>query len=166
MRPDRQWASGPTPAAVLSPDSRYRYFLARRWDARGKVIAFIGLNPSTADEWTDDPTIRRCIQFAKDLGGGALWMVNLFALRSTKPFALAHASDPIGPDNERWLHAVVAEADLSIAAWGNGGMLSGRAAVVSARFAGKLYALSVTRRGMPGHPLYIPAERRPQPYLG
>jgi hypothetical protein len=166
MTPDRERPSRSTPAAVLSADGRYRYFLSRRWDERGKVIAFIGLNPSTADESKDDPTIRRCTRFAKDLGGGALWVVNLFALRATKPFALVHAPDPIGPENEHWLDEVVAEADLSIAAWGNQGTLMGRAAVVSARFAGNLHALSITRRGMPGHPLYISAENRPQLYFG
>jgi hypothetical protein len=152
------------PAAVLSPDGRYRYFLSRTWDDRRKVVAFIGLNPSTADATNDDPTIRRCIQFAKDWGGGSLWMVNLFAFRATKPSALLHAGDPVGPENELWLGRVVGAAEITVAAWGNHGALAGRAAAVANRFAGKLHALKITGQGMPGHPLYIRADTVPRPY--
>jgi len=98
------------PSAVISGDGKYRYFLARRWGSTGKTVAFIGLNPSTADATLDDPTIRRCVGFAKFWGGSALHMVNLFALRSPTPASLRVASDPIGPQNDAWLTRVVAEA--------------------------------------------------------
>ena len=152
------------PAAVLSSDAIYRYFLSRAWEPSGKVIAFIGLNPSTADASTDDPTIRRCVQFSKDWGGGSLWMVNLFAFRATKPEKLLQAADPIGVENDLWLDKAINSADLVIAAWGNHGSLLDRSTAVRSRFLGKLHALSVTGRGMPGHPLYLRADTVPQAY--
>ncbi len=152
------------PPAVLSLDRQYRYFLGRRWNPEGKTIAFIGLNPSTADETLDDPTIRRCIGFAKSWGGGTLLMVNLFAFRSTSPSALRTASDPIGPDNEHWLERVVDNADIVVAAWGNHGELMQRGEQVRRRFAGRLHALDVTKSGMPKHPLYIAASKSLVPF--
>lgn len=83
------------PTAVLSEDRAYRYLLHRKWDGAEKTVTFIGLNPSTADETTDDRTIRRCIDFTKRWGGNRLLMVNLFSLRSTDPSALKIAVDPI-----------------------------------------------------------------------
>ena len=150
------------PAVVLSPDEVYRYFLSRSWNETGKIIAFIGLNPSTANAVTDDATIRRCMRFARDWGGGSLWMVNLFAFRATKPQKMLNASDPIGPENDLWLDRVVSSADLVVAAWGNHGSLLNRSELVRCRYQGRLNALSVTARGMPGHPLYIPSDVLPR----
>src|SRR5436309_3459089 len=133
------------PAAVISPDGLYRYILTRRWSAEGKTVVFIGLNPSTADDVRDDPTIRRCIGFAKSWGGSTLIMVNLFALRSTDPLALLRASDPVGPQNDSWLRSAVHAADVSIAAWGVHGTLLGRADAVSTAYAGRLHALGLTK---------------------
>lgn len=149
------------PAAVMSPDETYRYFLSRSWSDTGKIIAFIGLNPSTADAITDDPTIRRCTRFAKDWGGGSLWMVNLFAFRATKPQNMLYAIDPVGPENDLWLDRVISCADLVVAAWGNHGSLLNRSELVRNRYQGRLNALSVTARGMPGHPLYLRADALP-----
>jgi hypothetical protein len=157
--------SNTMPAAVLSSDGKYRYFLSRTWNEGGKVIAFIGLNPSTADATHDDPTIRRCTRFAKDWGGGALWMVNLFALRATQPRALFEASDPIGSDNESWLDRAVDTAELTVAAWGNHGVLMNRAASLAQRFHGRLCALGMTKQGMPRHPLYVRADTVARPYV-
>lgn len=154
----------PIPLAVLSEDGLYRYFLSRTWDKRGKIIVIVGLNPSTADASIDDPTIRRCVRFAKDWGGGSLWMVNLFAYRATDPSMLRKAADPIGPENDQWLTMAVDHAHLAVAAWGNHGSLFGRAAGVYTKFPGKFHALSVTQQGMPGHPLYLRADSIPRPY--
>lgn len=148
------------PSAVISEDGLYRYFLSRNWDKGGKKVAFIGLNPSTADATNDDPTIRRCIQFAKDWGGSSLWMINLFAYRSTKPSALSVTPDPIGVDNDKWIEDVVSDADIVVAAWGNHGKLFGRAESVASKYRDKLQALAITKMGMPGHPLYIPASTK------
>lgn len=150
------------PAAVLSSDEAYRYFLSRSWNETGKIIAFIGLNPSTANATTDDPTIRRCMRFAKDWGGGSLWVVNLFAFRATCPQVMLGATDPIGPENDLWLDRVVSSADLVVAAWGNHGSLLNRSELVRGRYPGRLNALSVTARGMPGHPLYIRSDTLPR----
>jgi hypothetical protein len=84
-------------AAVLSECGRYRYVLTRTWDHDLAACAFIGLNPSTADAHEDDPTIRRCIRFARDWGHGGLIMLNLFAWRSTDPRGLLDAIFPVGP---------------------------------------------------------------------
>src|SRR5882724_4976365 len=88
--------------AVLSDCERYRYALWRRWAERPAVL-FVGLNPSTADALQDDPTIRRCIRFAKAWGYGALYMGNLFAFRATDPRAMKAEADAVGPDNDGWL---------------------------------------------------------------
>lgn len=104
-------------SASLSKCRRYRYELRREWDANGKSCVFIGLNPSSADESRDDPTIRRCIKFAKTWGYGCLEMVNLFAYRSTDPAFQLHVHDPVGKANDKSLVRVCNSADLVVAAW-------------------------------------------------
>lgn len=153
----------PEPAAVLSSDGRYRYFLSRRW-SRASQITFIGLNPSTADATLDDPTIRRCVRFARDWGAGALYMVNLFAYRSTDPSTLLRVGDPVGPENDEWLDRAVSGATTVVAAWGNQGALLGRHEAIKARYEGQLQALKITSKGMPGHPLYISASEALKPF--
>jgi hypothetical protein len=120
----------------------------------------IGLNPSTADETEDDPTIRRCVQFARLWGYGGLCMANLFAFRAAKPAELFAASDPIGPGNDEWLMKLAASAGVVVAAWGNGGTHLERANAVT-RLIPNLYCLRMNRSGQPAHPLYLPADLRP-----
>lgn len=109
-------------AAVLSDCAKYRYTLTRRWDHSLPAAVFIGLNPSTADADLDDPTIRRCIRFARDWGYGALVMVNLFASRATDPADLPAGEMAIGPENDRlaWHETghALATGGIVIAAWG------------------------------------------------
>jgi hypothetical protein len=107
--------------AVLSPCRRYRYRLWRSWGDLEKRVAFVMLNPSTADESKDDPTIRKCVGFAKRWGFGALDVVNLFAWRSTDPDGLLDAADPVGPDNDKMVRAVFDGADRVVLAWGSHG---------------------------------------------
>lgn len=149
------------PRAVLSEDGFYRYFLSRQWGHDGKRVAFIGLNPSVADAENDDPTIRRCVGFAKMWGGTSLWMVNLFAYRSTKPDFLRIVPDPVGPENDAWLERVILSADLVVAAWGNHGKLLGRGAEVENCYRDRLHRLAVTKLGMPKHPLYLSSDLWP-----
>jgi len=85
--------------ATFSTDRVYRYALWRVWDAALPSFVVIGLNPSTADETENDPTIRRCIGFAKREGCGGLVMLNLFAVRATDPRVMMAHPEPIGPDN-------------------------------------------------------------------
>ncbi|NUT75044.1 DUF1643 domain-containing protein [Pseudomonas sp. C1C7] len=152
------------PLAILSEDRVYRYFLSRQWGISGKKIAFIGLNPSTADAENDDPTIRRCIAFAKAFGGTSLSMVNLFAHRATNPSELLIAKDPVGPDNDYWLEKTILSSDLVIAAWGNHGSLLDRNKLIENKYSNYLYALAITKQGMPGHPLYLRSEVTPVRY--
>lgn len=143
--------------AVLSDDREYRYQLRRCWDVRKPILAFIMLNPSTADETDDDPTVRRCLGYAQDWGYGALLVGNLFALRTSDPALLGEHDDPIGPKNDAWLAKIVEKADRVVAAWGANGELVDRGREVAGRF-DDLYALGTTKDGHPVHPLYQPAD--------
>ena len=149
--------------AGFSRCGRYRYWLRRSWDSSLPQCAFVGLNPSTANATTDDPTLRRCIDFAKQWGCGSLLMVNLFSLRATDPRELFGADDPIGPRTNLWLRRAKRESQLIIAAWGNGGALQGRGDTV-ATLLGDVRCLGVTATGMPRHPLYCPKTTSPVPF--
>lgn len=152
-------------AAVLSPDRVYRYTLTRRWNKTGKSVAFIGLNPSTADEHTDDPTIRRCVEFANSWGYGCVVMVNLFALRATDPKVMKAHHSPVGPDNDMYLKIVNSEyCALTIAAWGKDGTHLGRDKQVR-NLIPNLHALRLSAKtGQPWHPLYLPGALKPIPW--
>lgn len=132
----------------------YRYTLRRSWDTQLPVVLFVGLNPSTADETHDDPTIRRCMGFARRWGYGGLIVVNLFAFRATNPRALRGANDPVGPENDAWILRGQAEAERVVTAWGNGGTFRGRAEEVLPRLR-EPYALGINQSGQPVHPLYV-----------
>lgn len=121
---------------------------------------FVGLNPSTADAEQDDPTIRRCIGFAKEWGYGELLMGNLFAFRATNPAIMAAADDPIGPDNDMWLNELAEEASLVIAAWGAHPIAASRAQQVVETL-DDVKCLGVTKGGHPRHPLYLPKTATP-----
>ncbi|TIX02022.1 MAG: DUF1643 domain-containing protein [Mesorhizobium sp.] len=150
--------------ATFSPCRTWRYRLERRW-APGPKAAFILLNPSTADETKDDPTIRRCIGFAKAWGFGGLVLGNIFALRSTDPRGLYSHADPVGPGNDEALRGIAREAEKVVCGWGTHGALNcrGRFALDVMREAGATpLALRVTGAGFPGHPLYISADTLPR----
>lgn len=154
--------------ATFSPGRVYRYALTRRWDTDRPMAAFVMLNPSTADAFTVDPTVRRCVSFACDWGAGGVLIVNLFALRSTDPRALYSHPDPVGPDNDTvitWhLSAMTEVVTPVIAAWGVHGELHGRGREVAALLAARrvpLSCLGTTKDGHPKHPLYLPASATP-----
>lgn len=151
--------------ATISDCGRYRYILTRFWDDELPIVCFIGLNPSTADAVDDDPTIRRCVNFAKAWGMGGLRMLNLFAWRSTDPRGLKTAVDPIGPDNDRHLVGATADASAIVAAWGAGGNYLSRDVEVRRMFAGRLSHLGLTQAGQPRHPLYLKSTIRPEAWL-
>jgi hypothetical protein len=110
---------GSVSGATFSPDRRYRYRLWRSWGAGERRCAFVGVNPSKAGEDQDDPTIRREIGFAKRWGFTAIDKGNLFALVSTDVTALLDSDDPVGPDNDEHLHAVLSAAHRIVLAWGS-----------------------------------------------
>ena len=146
--------------ADISPCGHYRYDLWRRWSQVGGVVMFVGLNPSTADATLDDPTIRRCVGFARAWGFGGLVMTNLFAWRATAPKDMRAAAEPIGTRNDEVLRYQHEHADCTVAAWGAHGAHLGRNATVRAMLS-RLHYLRLTKEGHPGHPLYLPASLRP-----
>lgn len=156
-----------TSSAVLSKCGLYRYRLDRRW-ADGKSCGFIMLNPSTADADQDDPTIRRCIGFAKREGCGALMVGNLFAFRATDPTAMADADDPTGPENLHFLLNLAERVDGPlIAAWGSHWMAADHVSHwVCDTFGPRLMCLGKTKFGSPRHPLYVRADAPLVPYMG
>ncbi len=146
--------------AIFSPDRCYRYALWRRWDQNAPYALFIGLNPSTADEREDDPTIRRCKRFAADWGYGAVYMANLFALRATDPKNMLVHPEPVGIDNDVTLHDLARGAGVIVCAWGaHGGHMQRDQHVKGLLAAYELKCLGVTKAGKPRHPLYIKADK-------
>jgi len=160
------------PMAEFSPCRRYRYFLKRSWDSlfpSGRLAAFLLLNPSTANEVSNDNTVTRCIGFAKAWGYSGLFIINLFAFRATNPAAMLSAKDPVGPENDVWIERAGGLADIVVAAWGNNGSHLGRSTVVQKKFQEMgigLQCLSVTGAGQPEHPLYLKSNLSPQPFPG
>jgi hypothetical protein len=150
-------------SATFSPCRTYRYALWRKWGS-GPYAMFIGLNPSTADELTNDPTIRRCIAFARGWGYDALCMANLFGYRATKPIDMKKASDPVGPENDNILSRLASDAGIAIAAWGTNGTYKGRDQSVK-QLVPNLHYLRMTKGGHPSHPLYLPANLLPVEWL-
>lgn len=152
-------------SAEFSACRTYRYSLTRSWQTDRSSVLFIGLNPSTADETVDDPTVRRCVGFARRWGFGEVTLANLFAFRSTDPAVLAELSDPIGPGNDDWITKLCQVADLIIVAWGARGSLHERDRAVLTRIP-EAYCLGTTKNGAPRHPLYLAADTHPEPYSG
>lgn len=190
--------------AIISPCQKYRYRLWREWrnyplpaqwdmwaeddgspcvDGAGKQIGepmtclFVMLNPSTADGEQDDPTIRRCVGFAKSWGYDRMEVVNLFAYRATNPselLALNHDDEPWGPDNQRQIHlAMDRSVNRIVLAWGAHGSHLGQDETVIgwiedyAEFCEhpiEIVALGLTKDGQPRHPLYLPKDAAPIPF--
>ena len=140
--------------ANFSSCRKYRYSLSRIWDKQKKLVLFIGLNPSTADEEVDDPTIRRCSGYAQKWGYGGLIMVNLFAYRTTLPSNLKKVKYPVGSDNDKYIMKLSKKADITVAAWGNNGNLYRRNKQVLS-LVPNLMCLKVNKSGQPAHPLYL-----------
>lgn len=156
-------------SANVSECGRYRYGLERRWDRSLPMLPIIMLNPSTAYASVDDPTIRRCMAFARRDGFGGIAVANLFAFRATSPEAMKAAADPIGPDGIEALDVLLsAAASINrpvLAAWGAHGSYRDRANEVVASamdWGAQLVCLGTTRDGHPRHPLYVRAD---QPFV-
>jgi hypothetical protein len=158
--------------AKLSADRRYRYGLWRIWEP-GPIMVIVGLNPSKADEDKDDPTIRRCINFARDMEYGGIYMLNLFAYRATAPEEMMRAHYPVGEDNDDHIISVCEQLAKDgnkfktvIAAWGGHGDYMGRDQEVCMMLACfKLMCLGTTKDGQfPRHPLFVSGDTKLQPY--
>jgi hypothetical protein len=147
---------------IFSADRVYRYSLWRMVNMVGEKsnLMIIGLNPSTADEVKDDPTIRRCMRFAKEWGFRHLVMANLFAFRSPSPTVMKRKADPVGPDNDMHLIELARDAGMVLAAWGVHGAYLARDKW-AAEHLGQMMCLGTTSGGHPRHPLYVSSVTQP-----
>lgn len=156
--------------ATMSACGAYRYALWRDWDVAKGRVCWIMLNPSTADAEEDDPTIRRCMGFARAWGYGGIVVVNLFAFRATKPADMLYADDPVGPDNDATIREALNSGltAMHVCAWGQNAPRDREAEVVKLiRDYGYVpHALRLTKSGHPGHPLYLPGDLVPAPFRG
>ncbi len=162
----RSHTKGDAPSvAVYSDCERYRYALTRVWSPGGAKLAFVMLNPSSATEVQNDPTVERCERRARTLGFGGFRVTNIFAWRATDPRNMRAAKSPIGPDNDAAIQAACAWADQVIAAWGTHGSYLDRGTQVAEllRRTGKpLLHLGLSKQGHPKHPLYIAYTQQPE----
>ena len=157
--------------AIYSPCRKYRYILHRRWepDRPDRSVMFLMLNPSTATEDVDDPTVRKCRHYAMRWGYNHLIVGNIMAYRVTDPILLRGIDDPIGPDNHQHLRdAIETYEPRLICAWG---CLPRRLVAVERTILDLLRdlevraeALRLNAAGSPGHPLYVAMDVEPVSY--
>lgn len=150
--------------AIFSEDRQYRYVLWRIWDNTKPLVNFIGLNPSTADETKDDPTMRRCASFAKSWGYGGFFMTNLFSFKATKPEDLKKAPDPIGKDTDKWILEIEKKVEKVIFVWGVNGIYLNRDIEIK-KIITKGHFIELSKDGHPKHPLYLKGGLIPKPYI-
>lgn len=151
--------------AIFSDCKKYRYALWRVWDTELPLVMFLMLNPSTADESADDPTLRRCIGYAKEWGYGGVIKANLFAYRSTDFSKLYDVEDPIGPLTDKYLKKLKSKSSTVIGAWGNWGAYKERSVHIRSIFP-ELYCLKINASGEPAHPLYLRKTLKPIEFKG
>ncbi len=154
--------------AVYSPCGRFRYGLSRDWGAGGRRIGFVMLNPSTATEMQNDPTVERCERRARALGFDGFGVANIFAFRATDPKVMRAEADPVGPGNDAAIAELAGGVDLLICAWGTHGAHLGRGLTVTGLLRGlgrPLYHLGLTQGGDPRHPLYIAYAQQPELWI-
>lgn len=165
----RTHTKGDAPStAIYSDCERYRYSLTRVWDAAGRRVMFVMLNPSTATEVQNDPTVERCERRARHLGYGAFRVTNIFAYRATDPRDMRAAADPVGPENDAAIAEGADWADDIIAAWGVHGEHRLRGAEIGDMLrqqATPLFHLGLSKAGHPKHPLYLPYAQPPARWI-
>lgn len=164
----RSHTKGDAPStAVYSDCECYRYSLTRIWAPEGRRVMFVMLNPSTATEVVNDPTIERCERRARHLGFGAFRVTNIFAFRATDPRDLRRAAEPVGPQNDQAIVKGARWADEIIAAWGVHGAHKGRGVATAQMLVAQgtpLFHLGLSKHGHPKHPLYLPYAKTPEPW--
>lgn len=151
--------------ATYSDCERYRYALTRIWEPKGRKVLFLMLNPSTATEVQNDPTVERCERRARTLGFGAFRVCNIFAFRATDPRNMRAAKDPVGPANDAAILEAIIWADDVVAGWGNHGDHLARGTAVQALLKAQSKSpkhLGLTKSGHPKHPLYIAYTTQPE----
>ncbi|TGB01489.1 DUF1643 domain-containing protein [Halobacillus salinus] len=151
--------------AIIDEGEQYRYSLWRVWDENLPRVLFVMLNPSTADGQEDDPTLRRCMNFACKWGYGSLEVVNLFAYRTPNPKMLKGITNPIGDKNDEYIKEALERSERVILAWGTKGSLFNRDKEVLKLLKNQsnkpLYTLELTKSGFPRHPLYVKSNITP-----
>lgn len=152
-------------SAIISECGKYRYRLERTWDPEAPKLGFIMLNPSTADANEDDPTIRRCIGYAKSLSYGGIIVCNLFAYRATNPKDLLSAENPEGPNNFEHVYQMSQDAHIIILGWGNGGLVKKLKRPGYVELLANIYALKENKDGTPTHPLFLKGDLIPELYF-
>lgn len=154
--------------AKISSCEMYRYTLWRTWDSSKPILVWVMLNPSIADHSKNDPTIIRCINFAKAFGYGGIIVVNMFAYRASNPGRLLGAHDIIGPKNDAEIQAAMWGKDV-VAAWGSHGDVH-RARVNQVmpilKVAKVCYCLGRTKTGQPRHPLMMRKDKELEAFDG
>ena len=153
--------------AVFDETGIYRYRLWRRWQ-EGPPIVWIMLNPSTADQYELDPTLRRCQDYSIRWGFPAMEIVNLYAYRSTEPAVLPKLKDPVGADNLRHIEDAVKDCALVLVAWGQHARTDAVAPVLKIlqQHDKHPHCLKVTKDGHPWHPLYLQKRLEPERWEG
>ena len=148
--------------AVFNSDRTHRYVLWRIWDVKMPKVLFIGLNPSTADEYEDDPTLKRVIQFAKDWGYGGVFMCNVFSFITPYPKELD--TTILSLENMTWMNYYRKKSAEVVCAWGAHKEASQNARRLY-RYIRKASALQMNRDGSPRHPLYVKAGIKRIPFV-
>lgn len=151
---------------IFSSNRKYRYVLQRIWNLNKPALMVIGLNPSTANEHKNDRTVTRCINYAKKWGFGSLYMMNLFAYRSTNYKNMINHHQPIGIYNNFWIDKVAKRSGLILCAWSNhGGYLDQDKKIKQTLKNRNLYCLNINNSGQPKHPLYCHGDLQPVLYI-
>ncbi|MBV1865222.1 MAG: DUF1643 domain-containing protein [Rhodobacteraceae bacterium] len=151
--------------AVYSECENYRYELTRVWDVAGRKAVFVMLNPSTATEIQNDPTVERCERRARALGFGGFRVCNIFAYRATDPRDMRAQDDPVGGANDAAILQACAWADQIVCAWGTHGEHLKRGPQVEKMLRAQpkpLFHLGLSKMGHPKHPLYIAYAVQPE----
>ena len=146
--------------AHFSECRKYRYVLWRTWDKSKPKVMFLGLNPSTADEVKNDPTVSRCINYSKSWDFGGMFMMNIFSYRTTYPSELKKEKNPIGHKNDYWISKIYKNSELCIGAWGNDGFFLKRSNDICSLIP-ELFCLKINKCGEPAHPLYLKSSLEP-----
>jgi len=166
---DRATGSEGIASATFDRTRTYRFGLTRTWSPDGRRINFLMLNPSTADAFELDPTVRRCVGFAQRWGFGSLEVTNIFAFRATDPKVLVAQAEPVGVGNDQAILDAAVKADRVVAAWGARGGHRGRGEEVAALLADigvRPMVLRLTKHGHPAHPLYLAGDTVPGDWFG
>lgn len=151
--------------AMFSECGKYRYTLSRRWLTGEGTVLFVLLNPSTADQVRNDPTVERCERRARRMGFNEMIVANLFAFRSTKPKYMLAAEDPVGPENDKAIVDAAWASHKIVCGWGEHGRHLGRSEAVRKLLSSfELTALKVNESGEPCHPLSLTYELEPVKY--